>query len=428
MGERMTTIRRLAAVALALGALLDGRAHAAGPWISETGGADMGLAGAGRAALALDPAALSANPASLAGLHDGEVTLAAVPLELDYAFRGEDGYAGHARNHDAGTVLPAAYGVARRGDWALGFGAYSGFGLSFDHGRDWEGARTVSQAGVATVNVGPSVAWQAGERVSLGASIVAQWARPDFQLDVANDAAYYGPPANLPDGHLEFRGDDWATGAQLGASVEVRTGLRVGASWTSPVGHRVALDVEGHGLHPVLGTLLPPDGVAKLRFTTPQQVMLGATWSVTDATLLAAGATWQDWSRFGAARLSMPGYAADVFPAGLRDTWGASVGVRRALDERWTVSGGVAYESSPAPSGGVPIYFPVAEQWRMAGGLEREVSDALRLRASLTVMLQGDARVVQAVHPLPVPGIPTYTGRYADTRVYALGLGADFRL
>ena len=36
--------------------------------------------------------------------------------------------------------------------------------------------------------------------------------------------------------------------------------------------------------------------------------------------------------------------------------------------------------------------------------------------ASLTVMLQGDTRVVQAVHPLPVPGIPTYTGRYTDTQ------------
>jgi len=428
MGDGMTTIRRMTAVALALGALFGGGAHAAGPWISETGGADMGLAGAGRAALALDPAALSANPASLADLDSSAVTLAAVPLKLDYAFRGEDGYTGHARNHDGGTILPAVYGVARRGDWALGFGAYSDFGLSFDHGRDWEGARTVSQAGVATVNVGPSVAWQAGERVSLGASIVAQWARPDFQLDVANDAAYYGPPANLPDGHLEFRGDDWATAAQLGANVEVRPGLRVGASWTSPVEHRVALDVEGHDLHPVLGLLLPPDGVAKLRFTTPQQVMLGATWSATEATLLAAGANWQDWSRFGAARLSMPGYAADVFPAGLRDTWGASLGVRHALDDRWTLASGVAYESSPAPSAGVPIYFPVAEQWRLAGGLEREVSDALRLRASLTVMLQGDTRVVQAMHPLPVPGIPTYTGRYTDTRVYALGLGADFRL
>ena len=236
MGDGMTTIRRMTAVALALGALFGGGAHAAGPWISETGGADMGLAGAGRAALALDPAALSANPASLADLDSSAVTLAAVPLKLDYAFRGEDGYTGHARNHDGGTILPAVYGVARRGDWALGFGAYSDFGLSFDHGRDWEGARTVSQAGVATVNVGPSVAWQAGERVSLGASIVAQWARPDFQLDVANDAAYYGPPANLPDGHLEFRGDDWATAAQLGANVEVRPGLRVGASWTSQIG------------------------------------------------------------------------------------------------------------------------------------------------------------------------------------------------
>ena len=41
---------------------------AAGPWITDTGGADMGMAGAGRASLALDAASLAVNPAALGKL------------------------------------------------------------------------------------------------------------------------------------------------------------------------------------------------------------------------------------------------------------------------------------------------------------------------------------------------------------------------
>jgi hypothetical protein len=34
---------------------------------------------------------------------------------------------------------------------------------------------------------------------------------------------------------------------------------------------------------------------------------------------------------------------------------------------------------------------------------------------------------VQASYPLPLPGIPPLTGRYQDTRVYAIAVAADFK-
>jgi long-subunit fatty acid transport protein len=138
--------------------------------------------------------------------------------------------------------------------------------------------------------------------------------------------------------------------------------------------------------------------------------------------------SWQDWSTFGESRLHLPGQSAPLFARGLQDTWGASVGVRRPFGERWTASAGVNYESSPGTDGGVPAYFPVAEQWRLAAGAERSINDALRLRAGLSVVFQGDAEVVQLTHPLPLPGIPPLTGAYEDTLVYVIALAADFML
>mgnify|MGYP003406502873 FL=1 len=42
--------------------------RAAGAWLTEAGGTDMGMAGAGRAAMSQDAAALAANPAAIGGL------------------------------------------------------------------------------------------------------------------------------------------------------------------------------------------------------------------------------------------------------------------------------------------------------------------------------------------------------------------------
>jgi long-subunit fatty acid transport protein len=124
--------------------------------------------------------------------------------------------------------------------------------------------------------------------------------------------------------------------------------------------------------------------------------------------------------------LRLAGQATPMFPGGLRDAWGASIGLRRPLGEQWQVAAGLAYDSNPAPDAGVPAYFPAAEQWRLAAGAERRISEDLRVRLAVSVARQGDAKVVQTTYPLPLPGIARLTGTYADTRVYMVALAADF--
>jgi long-subunit fatty acid transport protein len=142
--------------------------------------------------------------------------------------------------------------------------------------------------------------------------------------------------------------------------------------------------------------------------------------------MLALGLSWQDWSEFGQSKLKLPGYSAPMIASGLQDTWGASIGVRRTFGNGWAASTGVSYDSNPATAGGTAAYFPVAEQWRIAAGAEHSFNEAWRLRAELSVVLQGTADVVQLTHPLPLPGIPPLTGTYENTRVYMLAIAADF--
>ena len=415
----------LAAVA-ALGCATPG--HAAGPWISETGGADMGMAGAGRAATAFDAAVISTNPAAMASLAGDTVTVAAMPLKLEYDYRGSAATPGRAENHEGVTTLPAAYAAHHGERLSYGIGAYCGNGLSLDSGNQWDGRRAVERSGIATMNIGPAVAWSIDDRFALGAMIAAQWASPDLRLAVANDAIYYGPPVGLPDGQLKVSRDSWSMAGQLGLTYQPRAGTRIGATWTAPVDHSGAVDVDASHVHPVLAMLLPADGAARLEFTLPQQVLIGAAHELRPDTLIAFGAAWQDWSELGDARFKLAGNSSPLFPAGLQDTWGASLGARHAFGPHWAASTGINYESSPATDRGVPAYFPVAEQWKLAAGIERSFGESLTVRGALSVILQGDARIAQSQHPLPLPGIPQFTGRYVDTRVYLLGLAADFRL
>jgi long-chain fatty acid transport protein len=400
----------------------------AGPWLAETGGADSGLAGAGRAALALDAAALASNPAAIGGLPGTTITAAAMPVELDFDFRGSAATPATATNHEGVKVIPALYATSRSDRFSFGLGAYSYLGLSFDLGSQWPGRRVIEQAGLATFNIAPTVAWQATDRLVVGASLAAQLAEPQARLALASDVMFYGPPAGLPDGQLELSGQSWALGGQLGLAYAPTDRLRFGLAWTAPVDHSVRFDVSAKGLHPVLATLLPPDDAARLELTVPQQVLLGLARQLDNGTMAALGLSWQDWSRFGDARLKLPGQSAPMITSGLQDTWGISVGVRRSFGDDWAGSAGVSYESNPATDGGVPVYFPVAEQWQIAAGAERSLSDTLRVRANLSVRLQADAQIVQTTHPLPLPGRPPLTGTFADTRVYMLALAADFTL
>jgi long-chain fatty acid transport protein len=396
--------------------------------MSESGGADMGMAGAGRAALSLDPAAQAGNPAALGGLPRSAITAAVMPLDIELDFRVPTQTPPVASDRTGVTPVPALYGAWRDDRITYGLGVYSNVGLAFDLGTQWAGSRSVERVGLNTLNIAPAVAYAVNDRLTVGASVAAQLARYEAAVAVANDALYYGPPVGLPDGQLKIDGDSWAPGGQLGLTYRVDDRVQAGLAWTAPVHHSFVSDVHARDVHPVLAALLPGDGDVTLDATLPQQVLVGVTHRPTPDTVLALGLTWQDWSSLDDATVKMPGRTSELFPAGLNDTWGLSLGVRHATRSRWNLAAGVAYDSDPGVRGQVPAYFPVAEQWRIAAGAERSYGDDLTLRVCASIMAQGDARFVQTTHPLPLPGIPPLQGTIEDSRVYVLGFGVDFAM
>ena len=421
------SLRAAAGPAGAISFLFSSVATAAGAWITENGGPDMAMASAGRAAIATNGSTIAANPAGLARLERPGVVIAALPARLDLEFHGTGDTAGRARNESPAIPMASAFAATRAGRWGAGLGAYSNVGLGFDFGEEWVGSRIIQQAELRTLNLAPAVAYRLSDRLDAGASVGAQYASASASVAAGNDALYYGPPAGLADGQIRMSGDAWAPVASVGLAYRGDDGTTLGVAWTSAVEQSMDLAVRASGLHPMLGGLLQQQGPATLDLHMPQQVTASITRPIGHATMLAASAGWQQWSDFGESKLRVAGRASPLFGQGLADTWNVALGLEHALDPRWTLAGGVAYDSDPSRDGTMPIYFPVAEQLRVAAGLGFRASDSLRLRMSVSLVDQGTIRVDQASHPLPLPGIPPLTGTIRDSRIYVFGFTADYR-
>ncbi len=413
---------RAARIAILFSIFFTHPCQAAGAWLTEAGGTDMGMAGAGRAAMSQDAAALAANPAAIGGLPRTTMTVALMPLALDLEFRGHADPADSVTNDS--SVIPAGslFGVYRAERLSLGAGLYSYMGLGFDLGNEWAGRRLIERADLTTFNVAPSVAWRLTDRLHLGASLAAQYASTRAELAVGNDGSFYGPPFGLPEGQIELSGNSWAGVAHLGLLFQATPDTSFGIAWTSGAEHSIDQHVDPRHVHPVLVALIPPR--VELELTLPQQLTLSASTAFSPTTTLAVSTGWQDWSVMGGSSLSTRA-SAPLFPDGLHDTWHASVGIRRQLRAPWTLTAGIAYDSDPSVNDDMPAYFPTAEQTRLAGGIEYKLSENHTLRAAFSVVDQGKVRVERGAYPIPLPGTEPVQGSFSPGRIYVLAVAAD---
>ena len=428
MNTRHTASTRPATLAAGLISFLVSLQCSAGAaWLTESGGADMAMASAGRAAFATDSTTIAANPAGMLALNGSTVSVVAMPIGLDLRFHGDGDTPGSAVNEQR-TVPTMSVFAARHADrWALGLGAYGNVGLGCDFGKEWSGRRAIEDAQLRSLNLVPAVAYSLDDRLGIGASIGAQYADAKAGMAVSGEAIYYGPPLDLPDGQLHMSGHSWAPVANLGLVYEMDDGTRLGLAWTSTVDHSLDMDLHASAAHPLLTGLLQQQGSVQLDVSLPQQMTLSAVRQVAPATLLASSIGWQQWSGFGNARLRIAGQGRPMFEDGLNDTWSVAVGLRHSLDPRWTLSTGVAYDSDPSTNGTMPVYFPMAGQLRLAAGADYRYSETVLLRVALSVISQGDVRIAQDAYPVPLPGIPPVTGTISGSRIYALAFTADYR-
>jgi long-chain fatty acid transport protein len=397
-------------------ALAAARVHAAGFSLVDQGGRGLVSAYAGEAAIAEDATTITFNPAGLTRLPGGQLALVGhvLALDVEYEDRGSTvarrfGRAPLRGPNEAGTkplgLAPNAdvsYQLGPR--WWIGFGLLAPFGFRTDWDRDWVGRYHAIESDLKTVELAPTVAFKLTDRVSVGASLTAQYAhvRLSSALDLGaicelnvgslgappGSCASLGLPVQSVDGFVRIKGDSWGFGYQLGALYELTPHTRIGLSYRSTLRHE--FDGPAEFSVPARASVLRSTGALRTTrggfvLDLPEVVRLAAYHEIGPHWAVMAGVTWTHWSRFEDVVFTFdnPAQPAIVQPERWDDAWRYALGVARRLGPRWVVQLGTAYDETPVPSARLRTpRVPDSDRVWIATGIGYRATERLRLDLS----------------------------------------------
>lgn len=396
------TTFKLATVAVAAASALAGQAYAAGFMLTEQSVAGLGRSYAGIGVDGTDISGVYYNPATMT-LHKGTILQAGfigIGLNLDYA--GNDGTTENGR--EKSQAIPHGYLLHQINDstW-VGLAMTVPFGMGTEFGDDWSQADHGISAQILTFDFNPNVAWKASEKLSFGAGVSVQYASADLtkKTDLADTAAGKQlssiPNVNLADSSVrsEIDADSIAWGWNVGMMWSPLENLRFGLSYRSKIKHEADGDLTideadiGHGDFSGLGISDPDQlagylGKAGVYGTLPGAAVVSApawamatvAWDVNNLLSLYGTFRWTDWSSFDKLDIKSNGATMTTIQNNWRDTYLTSLGADLRVTDRWTLRGGVAYETSPiATKEYRTAIIPDADRWWFSVGSSYKISE-----------------------------------------------------
>jgi len=389
--------RALAIFAVLIAALSSHCAWGAGLSLYETGAPDLGTAGAGRAAMGEDASTAASNPAAMELLDRTQLLTAGGAMLPSINFdRGSQTKVpgGGGGGGNAGVFFPLGsfffvYKLSEK--FRLGVAVDSNFGLADNFGKQWVGRYYLTSSSLIAGQVNPSIAYRVNEWLSVGVGGSFAVARLSTQAKINNILPRFG------DGGLGIESWDEAFGGNVGFLLEPIKHLRIGLTYNSPVYFKFGFHPNVTGLGPGLRFALKKSGLlgakANLSMTEPQQMMSSAIYELTPAFALMGNIGWQNWSQFGQTTLGISGTTQKSLAVNLKysDTIQIAFGGQYRLAEKWLLSAGFAYDSSPVSEANRTPSLPLDRQLRYGTGVQYELSDNVVVGIANELLDAGDA-------------------------------------
>jgi len=424
--EKKTSKRHLTGLAILALTIGNSSAFGAGLWLYEMGTPDVGTASAGMASRANDAATAFANPAGMTRLNESQLMVGVQPLYADIKFDTQKATFGGGDGGNAGGIVPTgglSYVHSVSDDLKLGLtaGSYLGLGVKFND--TWAGRYYVQQEDFTTGFLNGALGYKVNDWLSVGGGLSLVYGQLGVQTNINNllDGG--------SDGRLKYKDTDTAPGWNAGLLIEPRAGTRVGLTYTSKVDLKYKDQPSFHGAGPVLNAALQLSGLknaeTSIDFTLPNQVMLSGYHELTPDLAIMADLGWQNWSQFGQIGVSIDSATSTstTADANFQDTWHTALGARYRLNPLWSVSAGIAYDSSPVRNSNRSIVLPLDRQYRYALGLQYELRKNITLGAAYEYMDAGSAPVNQTGGPLK----GDLKGRLKDDAFNFLALNVNWK-
>lgn len=324
-------------------------AHGAAFALIEQSASGMGNAFAGAAAVAEDASTIFFNPAGMSLLPSSEFALAghAINLSADFSDSGSTnplalggGAATGGNGGDIGSTgfVPNLYVTWKLNDrWDLGLGVNAPFGLVTEYDSNWVGRFQGIKSEITTLNVNPAVSYKISDAISIGGGINYQ------KLDATLTNGLVLGPATEGRANLEADDDSW--GWNIGAMWQLSPAARLGISYRSEIDYTL----EGNATASTLTGVVVGGGAVNADVTLPDMLSLSVAFQANDRFELLADITRTGWSSINQINVvdTATGTLADVLVLDYQDAYRYSIGGNYALNDKWTLKGGLAYDETP---------------------------------------------------------------------------------
>lgn len=409
---RNTVLRCAVAVAICHA----GAASAGGLWLNTIGDSSGGRAGAGAHAGIDGAATVMHNPASATRIEGKQLFASAGVFLPDIKFKTDysNDRLGYGDSGDAGVAGPlgsAAYvqGFGEDDRWYGGiyFGGLAGAGLDYDD--DWVGRYQATDVNLLIAAIAPTISYRLTEQLSIGASLQYWYADLELKLRVPR----LNPDAVEPRAKID--GDDSGFGYTLGVMYELTDRTRFGIHYQSELEPDFKGDLKIQDLD---GPVIPGDELqfsSNTKMKMAQYVRLAMHHDLDEQWAVDLTIGWDDWSELGDVLLATDRGEQDI-PTRWRDTYHYAWGAQYRLDQQWTFTGGVSYDTNPVGSNNRNAQLPVDRQLYYAFGAQYKKSDRFTIGGYVNYADLGSARISNG----------RWGGEYKDNAALILSLNANW--
>jgi long-chain fatty acid transport protein len=432
----------LAALSMAVvGALAVPRqADASAFQLKENTAKSMGRAYAGSAAACGDVSVVVNNPAAMSCLKGTylQADVTAINFSAQFSGTAHDALGrpiSGGDGGDAGTTLPvpAFFFATQVGDKLhLGFGFSVPFGFQTEYDSQWMGRYHGIKSKFQSLDATLSASYDVTDDFSLGVSAIAQRTNAELTsainfnmvgLGLVQQAAAAGaispaqaqalagqvgaivPPGS--DGYASIKGDDWAYGWQVGAFWRLTPRDRIAFNYRAKIDHTlhgkanfdVPPNVTALLSSPVVASLLGggmpfQDTSGRADFTTPATAGV-SYWHQADRFGFGIDVARTQWDVFKQLRVDYgnPAQPPTVESYNWRNTWFAAVGGDWYVNDRLTLRGGIAVDSTPTYEKTRSPRVPDSTRKFAAVGLTYQASEHFELSASYLHIFLNNAHV-----------------------------------
>lgn len=390
----MSSLFKKSLVATSL-SLLAVQAHSAGFQVSETSVSGLGRAFAGEAAIADNAAVGARNAAALTRFNttafSGGLTIIDPDVHADV--EENSSYSAASTSRDAKDIatteyVPNIHIIQPIDDkLAVGFSAFSNFGLSTDYPKDFYAGSIAGSTELVTMNFNPNIAYKLNDQWSIGAGISAIYA--DAELKRQTGALTNTPPAlgfgSSTDQVAQLSGDGWGFGWNLGLLWELDENNRFGLTYRSQTD--VTLDGDYQGLSSKKKKV---DG--ELELNLPEIIEFSGFHQLNQQFAVHYSAMYTGWDRFEELKATGSKCKNNTCfekEEGWDNSWRYALGATYTMDDHWAFRAGYAYDESPVSAEKRTLSIPDSDRHWWSLGATYTANDNLSIDAGFA-FLDGD--------------------------------------